>query len=65
MEYLSEERGNEAHKAAENTLNSLGYFSFIIDKSGNLVKLDGISKYLDENNLESDNIVFSKEENAG
>ncbi|KXK37448.1 MAG: FkbM family methyltransferase [Bacteroidetes bacterium OLB9] len=64
MEYLSDQRGNEVHQKAENKLNSLGYFSFVIDKSGNLRKIDFISKYLEENNLESDNIVFSKKENA-
>ncbi len=64
MEYLSEERGNEEHQKAESKLNSLGYFSFVIDKSGNLRKIDFISKYLQENNLESDNIVFSKKVNA-
>jgi FkbM family methyltransferase len=64
MEYLSDQRGNEEHQKAENNLNSLGYTSFIIDKSGNLRKIDFISKYLEENNLESDNIVFSKKENA-
>lgn len=64
MEYLSKERGNKEHQEAENKLNSLGYFSFVIDKSGNLIKLDSISEYLKENKLESDNIVFVKRENA-
>lgn len=63
MEYLSKERGNKEHQEAESRLNSLGYFSFVIDNSGKLKKLDSISKYLDENNLESDNIVFMKQEN--
>lgn len=64
MEYLSKERGNKEHQEAENMLNSLGYSSFVVDKLGNLKKLDSISKYLEENKLESDNIVFSKKENA-
>ncbi len=60
MEYLSKERGNEGHKRAENILRSLGYFSFTIDKSGDLKKLDSISEYLDDKKLESDNIVFAR-----
>lgn len=60
MEYLSKERGNEGHKRAENILRSLGYLSFVIDKSGNLKKLDSIPEYLDDEELESDNIVFSR-----
>lgn len=64
MEYLSKERGNKEHQEAENRLNSLGYSSFVIDKLGNLKKHDSISKYLEENKLESDNIVFVKKENA-
>ncbi len=64
MEYLSNERGNKEHQEAENRLNSLGYSSFVIDKLGNLKKITSISKYLDENKLESDNIVFAKKENA-
>ncbi len=64
MEYLSKERDNKEHQDAENRLNSLGYSSFVIDKLGNLKKLDSISRYLEENKLESDNIVFVKKENA-
>lgn len=64
MEYLSKERGNKEHQNAEKRLYSLGYSSFVIDKSGNLKKLDSISEYLEENKLESDNIVFVKKENA-
>jgi len=64
MEYLSKERGNKEHQEAEYRLNSLGFSSFVIDKSGSLKKIESISKYLEENNLESDNIVFSKKENA-
>jgi FkbM family methyltransferase len=64
IEYLSKERGNKEHQEAENRLNSLGYSSFVIDKLGNLKKLDFISNYLEESKLESDNIVFVKKENA-
>lgn len=64
MEYLSNERSNKEHQEAESKLNSLGYHSFVIDKLGNLKKLDSISKYLEENEFESDNIVFAKKENA-
>lgn len=65
MEYLSESRGNKAHREAESKLNALGYFSFVIDKSGNLKKNDSIIQYLNENKFESDNIVFSKTGNPG
>ncbi len=64
IEYLSEERGNKEHQEAVNKLNSMGYFSFVIDKTGKLRKLESASKYLEGNNLESDNIVFSKNKNA-
>jgi FkbM family methyltransferase len=60
IEYLSDERGNGEHMLAKNLLESLGYFSHIIDKNGELIKIDGINNYLNNNKLESDNIVFVK-----
>lgn len=63
MEYLSYKRGNKEHQEAEKKLNSLGYFSFLIDNLGNLQKQESISKYLEQHNLESDNIVFMKRVN--
>ncbi len=64
MEYWSKEKPNMEHQKAEKNLKSLGYLPFAIDKSGKLKKLDSISNYLELNKLESDNIVFLKEENA-
>jgi FkbM family methyltransferase len=60
MEYLSKARDNKEHQEASKKLSSLGYFPFVIDKLGNLQKLDSISKYFEDNNLESVNIVFKK-----
>ena len=60
MEYLSNDRGNEAHIKAEKNLLEFGYFTFIIDQNGEAISLDNISDYLNKNNLESDNIVFMK-----
>lgn len=60
MEYLSDDRGNQEHREAEQKLNALGYQSYIIDPSGNLKQARSITQYLEQNHLESDNIVFSK-----
>jgi len=60
LEYLSEERGNEEHKNAEEELRSYGYSAFLIDTNGGLKKVKEISKYLADFDLESDNIVFVK-----
>ncbi len=60
MEYLSNDRGNVAHIKAEKNLLEFGYSSFIIDKNGEAINIEGISDYLSNNNLESDNIVFMK-----
>ncbi|MGK0387511.1 MAG: FkbM family methyltransferase [Maribacter sp.] len=61
IEYLSDERGNGEHMLAKDLLVSLGYHSHIIDKNGVLIKIDGINNYLNNNRLESDNIVFMKQ----
>ncbi len=60
MEYLSDERGNEAHIKAEKLLKSLGFQSFIIDDHGEPQAIASISNYLTLNSLESDNIVFMR-----
>lgn len=60
MEYLSDLRGNEAHIDAEALLRSMGYDAFIIDRYGELKKIQEISSYLSLNEMESDNIVFKK-----
>ncbi|HEB62010.1 MAG TPA: FkbM family methyltransferase [Bacteroidetes bacterium] len=60
MEFLSEERGNTQHKAAQHLFELLGYQSFRITKSGHLKAKNNIAHYLNANALESDNIVFVK-----
>ena len=60
MEYLEESRANSEHKLAETKLNALGYQAHRIDQSGEIKILKSASKYLEENNLDSDNIVFKK-----
>lgn len=61
MEYLSNERGNSEHQAAEQQLNGLGYHSYLINDAGNLEQQENIAQYLSEKKLESDNIVFAKQ----
>ncbi len=60
MEYLSDKRGNTEHIKAEHLLNSLGYLSFRINMDGDKEKCNNIRKFLRENKVESDNIVFVK-----
>ena len=60
MEYLSDERGSQEHQKAAQKLNALGYVSFIIDGEGNLKRVETISQYLKQKNMDSDNIVFVK-----
>lgn len=62
MEYLNVERHNTAHQDAANLLRALGYASFIIDPEGKLLATPDVTRYLLDNNLESDNIVFQKNE---
>jgi FkbM family methyltransferase len=60
MEYLSADRGNQEHIEAEKLLQSFGYKTFIITKNGTLQHAVDISQYLNDENMESDNIVFMK-----
>jgi len=64
MEYLSNDRGNEEHVKAEKLLKSLGFQSFLINNYGESQETESITRYLDVNNLESDNILFMKRNNA-
>jgi len=65
MEYLSDERGNKAHVQAENLLKSLGYKTYSIDNSGRLESIENAIIYLKYVDLESDNIVFMKDQRNG
>lgn len=60
MEYLSDNRGNDEHIKAEQLLLNMGYTTHIINEKGLLESVENISNYLQDNNLESDNIVFTK-----
>lgn len=64
MEYLSQERGNKKHQEAVEKLNSLGYMFYKIDSGGYLKPIRNINNYLMEMDLESDNIVFVKQDST-
>lgn len=61
LEYLSDERGNEAHKNAEALLQSLGYQAHLINKEGTVQPVASITQYLQAHQLDSDNIAFIKQ----
>ena len=63
MEYLEPKRKNASHIKALELLISLQYEVFIIDGQGLLKPISAIHQYLEENRLESDNIVFKKKAN--
>jgi FkbM family methyltransferase len=60
MEYLAASRGNTNHKQALRLLAGNDYTCFCIGKNGTLVYCGDADKYLAENNMESDNLVFKK-----
>ncbi len=60
MEYLIPSRYNVAHRKATEMLKSIGYKTMLINKNGNLKSCEDIEAYLEEFELESDNIVFVK-----
>jgi hypothetical protein len=60
MEYLNDERGNIAHKKAEALMTDLGYAAHQVGSNGELLRLENVSQYLDESQIDSDNIVFKK-----
>lgn len=61
LEYLSDERGNEAHKNAATLLQSLGYQAHLISKEGKAEPVASITQYLEAHQLDSDNIAFIKQ----
>ena len=61
IEYLSDERGNNAHVEAEKLLESLGFQPYIIDSTGNLQQVKSIASFFKEKGLDSDNVVFVNE----
>ncbi len=61
MEYLAQKRHNASHRRAEEMLRALGYYPFCIDEDGGIQPLLGsIATYLTDNCMESDNVVFVK-----
>jgi FkbM family methyltransferase len=62
MEYLTASRGNTNHKQALQLLAKNGYTCFRICKNGVLVECRDADGYLTENNIESDNRVFKKQQ---
>jgi len=60
MEYLSEDRGNVQHQAAEQILKTAGYSAFEIDSEGRPKIIETVPKHLQSKGLDSDNIVFRK-----
>lgn len=61
MEYLEPSRNNEPHQRAVVFFKSLGYATFVIDQKGELLAEQNLDAYLQQRNLESDNIIFVKQ----
>ncbi|MBK7871032.1 MAG: FkbM family methyltransferase [Saprospiraceae bacterium] len=64
MEFLAAKRNNEAHRQALALLQALGYRSYSIDSTGNLQVCEYVEAYLAMQGLDSDNLIFAKEEIA-
>jgi FkbM family methyltransferase len=60
MEFLPSYRKNESHLQAEALLKTYGFSSFKIDANGQLQAIESISRYMEEQALDSDNLVFKK-----
>jgi len=60
MEYLNNNRGNDTHQKAVNLLKEWGFLCFSINQKGELVFCEHPDNYLDNNQLDSDNLVFVK-----
>lgn len=58
IEYLEPKRGNAPHQAAVKLFKQWGYQAHQITNQGELLELDDIDRYLLEQSLDSDNIVF-------
>lgn len=60
MEYLHPDRKNAAHRQAAEIMKNAGYYACLIENNGGLVPVDNIDDYLQQNELESENIVFKR-----
>jgi FkbM family methyltransferase len=61
MEYLASDMEDNPHALAANMLKGAGYQANQMDADGKLIPLDDINHYLKEKKLESDNVVFIKQ----
>jgi len=58
MEYLSEKRGDTSHQKASALLKEMGYQPFALLPSGEHFAIESEQKYLSENKIDSDNILY-------
>ena len=58
MEYLSEARGNDSHRAAYAQLLRMGYRCYAIATDGGLLPVDEPERHLRAQQMDSDNFVF-------
>ena len=58
LEFLSDQRDNANHRAAEELLRAAGYLPHRIDATGGTAPLLSVGDYLRDSGAESDNIVF-------
>ncbi|MCB0516532.1 MAG: FkbM family methyltransferase [Chitinophagales bacterium] len=63
MEYLCAARDNLQHQKAAQLLKNEGFMPYAITQEGSLQALTDINAYLQDKQLETDNIVFCKEKN--
>ncbi|MFM2268143.1 MAG: hypothetical protein RL757_1584 [Bacteroidota bacterium] len=60
MEYLADDRQNEAHRNAVNLMETNDYQTHIIDQNGALKPQNDLQNYLKTQHLDYENIVFTK-----
>ena len=60
MEYLSPERHNAPHRAAESLLRESGYRPYAIGTDGRLTELDDVAIHFRRRQIDSDNIAFQR-----
>jgi FkbM family methyltransferase len=61
LEYLAEARHNSAHRQAAEQLQALGFAAGIIDQDGLWQRCEQVETHLQEQQLDSDNVVFIKD----
>ena len=62
IEYLSSARNNKSHISASKFLKEKKYKSYIIISDGSIEYCSNIEKYMNSANIDSDNIVFIRED---